>query len=466
MKGFYKIIFIACFAILSTFFISDDVTHAAWNNNAYDFYHNTSGVRDDNGIPLGADKILIKDGSLWYCQRGKTSTAALRYKIIGHRITYRNGGSTYTIHSPLNDGITRVVDSNKYWDGGIQYTYDLWEIKYADVYNEFIRVHGAIDAFSPLVNNKSSVQLTADTYVTTLRDGVKLGGSVDRSGSMSGVVFYQQSDYRRFLSTGHNIYLQEWNEMYNISCNIPAGKKTPDLTTSEVYVSSPRNSEEVYSTNVNFADKVYVKTGKDLTIRYDSRLSYALDFYGMHATFWDTTDFYGDASGTLAMDSKSNDWTISFTNNKWYGQLNGSFKDRISPNFKIVKNEKGEKELSFYKSNNPIIKTFIYKYYARKYQPINDKYLQNLFTLYMQEIKKETEKIFPNAKFVLFVYSDDLNDLDIKTIEQQGITVIELKNIINKDIYSDEKYKAWDKVHPNRLAWEEITPVLGEILQF
>lgn len=139
---------------------------------------------------------------------------------------------------------------------------------------------------------------------------------------------------------------------------------------------------------------------------------------------------------------------------------------RISPNFKIVKNEKGEKELSFYKSNNPIIKTFIYKYYARKYQPINDKYLQNLFTLYMQEIKKETEKIFPNAKFVLFVYSDDLNDLDIKTIEQQGITVIELKNIINKDIYSDEKYKAWDKVHPNRLAWEEITPVLGEILQF
>ncbi len=139
---------------------------------------------------------------------------------------------------------------------------------------------------------------------------------------------------------------------------------------------------------------------------------------------------------------------------------------RISPNFKIVKNEKGEKELSFYKSNNPIIKTFIYKYYARKYQPINDKYLQNLFTLYMQEIKKETEKIFPNAKFVLFVYSDDLNDLDIKTIEQQGITVIELKNIINKDIYSDEKYKAWDKGHPNRLAWEEITPVLGEILQF
>lgn len=334
MKGFYKIIFIACFAILSTFFISDDVTHAAWNNNAYDFYHNTSGVRDDNGIPLGADKLLIKDGSLWYCQRGKTSTAPLRYRIIGHRITYRSGNSTYTIHSPLNDGITRVVDSNKYWDGGIQYTYDLWEIKYTDVYNEFIRVHGAIDAFSPLVNNKSSVQLTADTYVTTLRDGVNLGGSVDRSGSMSGVVFYQQSDYRRFLSTGLNISLQEWNEMYNISCNIPAGRKTPALTTSEVYVSSPRNSEEVYSTNGNFADKVYVKTGKDMTIRYDARLSYALDFYGMHATFWDTTDFYGDASGTLAMDSKSNDWTISFTNNKWYAQLNGSFRDKISPNFK------------------------------------------------------------------------------------------------------------------------------------
>lgn len=139
---------------------------------------------------------------------------------------------------------------------------------------------------------------------------------------------------------------------------------------------------------------------------------------------------------------------------------------RNSPNFKIKGTEKGEKELVFFKSNNPILKTFIYHYFAQNYKPMNDKYLQNLFTLYMQEIKKETEKIFPNAKFVLFLYSDNEDVLDINAIEQKGITVIKLTKITDKDIIYNDKYLAWDKGHPNRLAWEEITSRLGKILRF
>lgn len=139
---------------------------------------------------------------------------------------------------------------------------------------------------------------------------------------------------------------------------------------------------------------------------------------------------------------------------------------RNSPNFKIKRTEKGEKELVFFKSNNPILKTFIYHYFAQNYKPMNDKYLQKLFTLYMQEIKKETEKIFPNAKFVLFLYSDNEDVLDINAIEQKGITVIKLTKITDKDIIYNDKYLAWDKGHPNRLAWEEITSRLGKILRF
>ena len=84
----------------------------------------------------------------------------------------------------------------------------------------------------------------------------------------------------------------------------------------------------------------------------------------------------------------------------------------------------------------------------------------------MQEIKKETEKIFPNAKLVLFLYSDNEDDLDINAIEQKGITVIKLTKITDKDITYNDKYLAWDNGHPNRLAWEEITPGLGKILRF
>ena len=46
--------------------------------------------------------------------------------------------------------------------------------------------------------------------------------------------------------------------------------------------------------------------------------------------------------------------------------------------------------------------------------------------------------IFPNAKLVLFLYSDNEDDLDINAIEQKGITVIKLTKITDKDIIYNE----------------------------
>lgn len=132
---------------------------------------------------------------------------------------------------------------------------------------------------------------------------------------------------------------------------------------------------------------------------------------------------------------------------------------RISPKYKIRKTN-GNKELVFYKPIVPVQKSFIYRYYEFRFNP---KRLPNkLFSLYLREIKNETDRIFPNAQFILLRYSNYENDLDIKTLEQMGIKVFEIKE---NELYSDLKYTT-DGWHPNRFAWERIVPMLGKTFDF
>ncbi len=138
-----------------------------------------------------------------------------------------------------------------------------------------------------------------------------------------------------------------------------------------------------------------------------------------------------------------------------------------TPLFKIQKSKSGEKQLKYYESNNPIYKTFAYSVCANKYMPpkIFDKYIKNLFTLYMQEIKKEVETIYPNAKFVLFIYDNYVfqsNEFDTQAIKNLGIDVIKLNEISTID-FSNEKYQTFES-HPNGKAWQEIVPLLGKEL--
>lgn len=96
---------------------------------------------------------------------------------------------------------------------------------------------------------------------------------------------------------------------------------------------------------------------------------------------------------------------------------------------------------------------------------IFDKHMKNLFTLYMQEIKKEVETIYPNSKFVLIIYDNYFfknNEFDIQAIKNLGINVIKLNEISTID-FSDKKYQTFES-HPNGKAWQEIVPLLGKEL--
>ena len=96
-----------------------------------------------------------------------------------------------------------------------------------------------------------------------------------------------------------------------------------------------------------------------------------------------------------------------------------------------------------------------------------DKYVLNIlnkknnfllehFILSNQKIKE----IYPNSKFVIFVYDgDNYIKLIQKELEQSGIIVIYLSELTDID-FSQDEYKINDKMHPNAKAWNTIVPLL------
>ena len=94
-----------------------------------------------------------------------------------------------------------------------------------------------------------------------------------------------------------------------------------------------------------------------------------------------------------------------------------------------------------------------------------DKY--NLFKTYLKEMKKEIDKKYPNAKFVIVWYdrSDrqyiDLSNDRIKEIKDLGIDIIDLDEFFGNKLYQKE-YQLPDW-HPNTKAWELVVPKIAEI---
>lgn len=159
---------------------------------------------------------------------------------------------------------------------------------------------------------------------------------------------------------------------------------------------------------------------------------------------------------------------------------------------------------NFYRKNNyiPIQKyNNLYKSYI--YRRIKDielsNYLYNngeldiqlnLFYTIMKDIKKQSEKLFPNSKFVILIYSDinydlcrnlmgqdDENKFRInkmfeimysedfkKNLENMGYTVITTEELIGRKMYrqEDRNPKTIDPnyPHPSSKAWDEIVPKL------
>lgn len=84
----------------------------------------------------------------------------------------------------------------------------------------------------------------------------------------------------------------------------------------------------------------------------------------------------------------------------------------------------------------------------------NKEILYNRFLKYIDNVQNEIQKKFPESKFIIVVYDDNLN-FDWSEIEKKDIKVIKVNDIV-KDIYSP-KYMRKD-MHPNRCAWEVLTP--------
>ena len=136
---------------------------------------------------------------------------------------------------------------------------------------------------------------------------------------------------------------------------------------------------------------------------------------------------------------------------------------RRGPKFDIKKDKNGQKYLEYREKTDIFSKTFMSQYFTSKCCLKSDKYLNNLLTLYMQEIKKEVDSIFPNSQLVFFVFYGDEDTFDMPALEKMGIKVVMWDYISDVKLW-DDKYKTWDKLHPSRLAWETILPYLGKEL--
>lgn len=134
-----------------------------------------------------------------------------------------------------------------------------------------------------------------------------------------------------------------------------------------------------------------------------------------------------------------------------------------SPHFKVVKSESGEEELKFHIPFNNFRKTFTYRYLTDDLV-LPDKvseYLDDLLILYFKEINKEVIANFPKSDFSIFVFEQDFDAKVITSLHKLGV-----KFIFADKSYNDDKYKAWDKGHPNKRAWEEIADCIGKELNF
>lgn len=97
------------------------------------------------------------------------------------------------------------------------------------------------------------------------------------------------------------------------------------------------------------------------------------------------------------------------------------------------------------------IKQFIYNHFTTQ------EYKTNLLKFHLLETKKEINKHWNNTKFVILLYEEWDRSIE-KDLENNGIKIIHLKNLVNTDI-NDKKYTLQDG-HPNENAWNLFTPAL------
>lgn len=134
--------------------------------------------------------------------------------------------------------------------------------------------------------------------------------------------------------------------------------------------------------------------------------------------------------------------------------------DKKTPIFKTVKDENGNEHLEYIKPHHNIFEiSFLVQYFRDK--TYNEEH-SDVMELYVKEIKREVEKIFPNAEFVMFVYEKPACIHSyIKDIEKSGIKVVNINDLSDIDFFAEE-YQISDRIHPSEKAWKTIVPLLSE----
>ena len=133
----------------------------------------------------------------------------------------------------------------------------------------------------------------------------------------------------------------------------------------------------------------------------------------------------------------------------------------LMPDFKKTKNNTlTEKKSAEFFKNLRIIRIFkLYNSLRQQYS----KESTDLLNLYFTECNNEIKKQYPNTKLVILIYNENGNE-NWKVLENNGITVINLSDLINKNINSTEFRISEKDLHPNSKAWKTIIPALSEKL--
>lgn len=309
MKRFYKVLFILAFAILLSFGGSTKA-HADWNNDAIDYYNK-----------YGESSARLIDGKFWFCQRGRQAASGTRYRPVGFEVSVNIGGTFYSFSTNIGGSYIKTISSRS--SGG--YLYDLWAIDYNVVANRLSEVHPG-KSFTDFANKAYNTQARFYAYVALVDDYGVYGG-IDSNGSKWGTLYHEK--YNKPFTW---IPQEEWSALFVDTTIMSAQKPAyPKINTSRIYI--PDNAAATHDYIHQPSDNlVYVRTGKTLPLRFDATLSYEIKNYGMNALFWDTTDYYNNDSGTIAMHSSLS----TSTSNTNFFYIGASFTQRLSSSYSTI----------------------------------------------------------------------------------------------------------------------------------
>lgn len=303
LRRIYKVLFLFTLFLGLGLFQPNEQPQAAWNNNALDFY-NTHGE---------ANAKLI-NGTFWFCQRGVTASSSTKYRPIGFEVRAQVSSGVYGFSTNIGGSYIKSVSQVK----SGSYTYDLWSMDYHVAVNRISEKFPNVD-FGDLLNKEVSSRWRFDAYVTVVY-GSSPAGSITNNGDTSGLV-YHDGNNKPYSWIPQN----EWDALF-FQVTIPGSSKgLPTLTSSAIYSVTLPSGKYYETKDSSGRPLTFIQPGETIGLRFDSRLSSAVNKYFMNATFWDSTDYDGNDAGTIAQWSNG-----SGSNNTWKWYIDGSFRSNVS----------------------------------------------------------------------------------------------------------------------------------------